>query len=68
MILVPFLPIFSRLTEPKDWPELKDRIRQALILSALTMLPLSALMLKAAREVAAELERPAKKKTPGTHS
>ena len=44
VILVPFLPIFSRLTDPEDWPELKDKIRQALILSALTMLPLSALM------------------------
>ncbi|TAF60821.1 MAG: murein biosynthesis integral membrane protein MurJ, partial [Oscillatoriales cyanobacterium] len=37
VILVPFLPIFSRLAEPKDWPELKDKIRQALILTALTM-------------------------------
>ncbi|MEG4507440.1 murein biosynthesis integral membrane protein MurJ [Microcoleus sp. F6_B4] len=44
VILVPFLPIFSRLTDPRDWPELKDRIRQSLILTALTMLPLSALM------------------------
>ena len=44
VILVPFLPIFSRLTEPKDWPELKDRIRQSLILTGITMLPLSALM------------------------
>ncbi|MEG5057161.1 murein biosynthesis integral membrane protein MurJ [Microcoleus sp. A2-C5] len=45
VILVPFLPIFSRLAEPKDWPELKDKIRQALILTGITMLPLSALML-----------------------
>ena len=45
VILVPFLPIFSRLTDPRDWPELKDRIRQSLILTALTMLPLSALMI-----------------------
>ena len=44
VILVPFLPIFSRLAEPKDWPELKDKIRQALILTGITMLPLSALM------------------------
>jgi putative peptidoglycan lipid II flippase len=44
VILVPFLPIFSRLTDPRDWPELKDRIRQSLVLTALTMLPLSALM------------------------
>lgn len=44
VILVPFLPIFSRLREPADWPELKTRIRQALMLTALTMLPLSAVM------------------------
>ncbi|MDY7021990.1 MAG: murein biosynthesis integral membrane protein MurJ [Cyanobacteriota bacterium] len=44
VILVPFLPIFSRLREPSDWPELKNRIRQALMLTALTMLPLSAIM------------------------
>jgi Uncharacterized membrane protein, putative virulence factor len=35
VILVPFLPIFSRLTDPRDWPELKDRIRQSLVLTAL---------------------------------
>ncbi|NMG05358.1 murein biosynthesis integral membrane protein MurJ [Brasilonema sp. UFV-L1] len=45
MILVPLLPIFSRLTDPKDWGDLKLRIRQGLILSAFTMLPLGALMI-----------------------
>lgn len=44
VILVPFLPIFSRLTDPENWEELKDKIRQALIFTALTMLPFSALM------------------------
>ena len=44
MILVPFLPLFARLRDPENWPELKDRIRQALILTAITMLPLSTLM------------------------
>ncbi|MGF1492622.1 MAG: murein biosynthesis integral membrane protein MurJ [Microcoleaceae cyanobacterium] len=44
VILVPFLPIFSRLSTPEHWPELKGRIRQALLLSAITMLPLGALM------------------------
>jgi putative peptidoglycan lipid II flippase len=44
VILVPFLPIFSRLTDPENWGELKDKIRQALIFTALTMLPFSALM------------------------
>jgi len=44
VILVPLLPVFSRLADPNDWPELKERIRQGLLLSAITMLPLSALM------------------------
>ncbi|MEM8780654.1 MAG: murein biosynthesis integral membrane protein MurJ [Cyanobacteria bacterium P01_G01_bin.49] len=45
MILVPFMPVFSRLTAPENWQELKVRIRQGLLLSALTMLPLSAIFL-----------------------
>ncbi len=44
VILVPFLPIFSRLTEPENWQDLKYRIRQALVLTGITMLPLSAIM------------------------
>ncbi|MDJ0897440.1 MAG: murein biosynthesis integral membrane protein MurJ [Xenococcus sp. MO_188.B8] len=44
-ILVPFLPIFSRLTAPENWSELKMRIRQGLFLSALTMLPLTAIFI-----------------------
>ncbi|NET16951.1 MAG: murein biosynthesis integral membrane protein MurJ [Okeania sp. SIO1H6] len=44
VILVPFLPIFSRLAEPESWDELKYRIRQALVLTGITMLPLSAIM------------------------
>lgn len=51
VLLVPFLPIFSRLTDPKDWPELKNRIRQALILTALTMLPLGAIMVSLAMPI-----------------
>ncbi|ELS00519.1 integral membrane protein MviN [Xenococcus sp. PCC 7305] len=44
-ILVPFLPVFSRLTAPENWTELKMRIRQGLFLSALTMLPLTAIFI-----------------------
>ena len=51
IVLVPFLPIFSRLTLPEQWPELKQRIRQSLILVALTMLPLSALIVTLARPI-----------------
>ncbi|AIE73481.1 MULTISPECIES: murein biosynthesis integral membrane protein MurJ [unclassified Synechocystis] len=44
MILVPFLPVFSRLADPQNWPELKIRIRQGIMLSALTMFPLTAIL------------------------
>ena len=44
-ILVPFLPVFSRLAAPENWSELKVRIRQGLFLSALTMLPLTAIFI-----------------------
>lgn len=44
MLLVPLLPVFSRLADPENWPELKERIRQGLILTGLTMLPLGALI------------------------
>lgn len=51
VILVPFFPIFSRLTEPSQWPELKQRIRQSLVLVGLTMLPISALIITLARVI-----------------
>ena len=44
VILVPYMPIFSRLAAPSAWPELKDRIRQSLILTAMSMMPVGALM------------------------
>lgn len=51
VILVPLLPVFSRLSDPQDWQELKSRIRQGLIFSALTMIPLSALMMVLAEPI-----------------
>jgi putative peptidoglycan lipid II flippase len=45
VILVPFLPIFSQLADPQHWVELKQRIRQGLLLTAIAMLPLGALMI-----------------------
>lgn len=45
MILVPFLPIFSKLADPQHWDELKQRIRQGLLITATAMLPLGALMI-----------------------
>ncbi|HAX86059.1 MAG TPA: murein biosynthesis integral membrane protein MurJ [Cyanobacteria bacterium UBA11370] len=45
MILVPMLPVFSRLAAPEHLPELKARIRQGLLLCALTMSPLTAIFI-----------------------
>ncbi len=45
MILVPFMPVFSRLASPEHRPELKTRIRQGLLLTALTMLPLTSIFM-----------------------
>lgn len=45
IILLPLLPIFANLAEPENWPDLKLRIRQGLLLTAVTMLPLGALMI-----------------------
>ncbi len=44
VVLVPLLPLFSRLADPNNWDELKVRIRQGMLLAAFTMLPLGALM------------------------
>ncbi len=44
IILLPLLPIFAKLAAPENWQDLKLRIRQGLILTAVTMLPLGALM------------------------
>ncbi|BAS60465.1 MULTISPECIES: murein biosynthesis integral membrane protein MurJ [Leptolyngbya] len=51
VILVPLLPIFSRLAAPENWDELKQRIRQGLLLTAVAMLPLSALMVALAQPI-----------------
>ena len=43
-ILLPLLPMLSQLADPADWDSLKQRIRQGILLTAITMLPLGALM------------------------
>ena len=45
IILLPLLPMFAKLAEPEHWPDLKLRIRQGILLTAVTMLPLGALMI-----------------------
>lgn len=44
VLLVPLLPVYARLTAPADRPQLVARIRQGLMLSSASMLPLGALM------------------------
>ncbi|MEB3362259.1 MAG: murein biosynthesis integral membrane protein MurJ, partial [Synechococcaceae cyanobacterium] len=44
-LLVPLLPVYARLTAPQDRPELVTRIRQGLMLSSASMLPLGAVMI-----------------------
>jgi putative peptidoglycan lipid II flippase len=51
VILVPLFPIFSRLAEPENWSQLKLRIRQGLVLTGITMLPISALMIVLAKPI-----------------
>lgn len=48
VILLPLLPILSRLANPADWDDLKLRIRQGLFLTAITMLPLGSLFVSLA--------------------
>ena len=44
-ILIPFVKVFAELAAPENWQELKVRIRQGLFLSALTMLPFTAVFI-----------------------
>ncbi|MFN9643980.1 MAG: murein biosynthesis integral membrane protein MurJ [Cyanobacteriota bacterium] len=52
-LLVPLLPVYSRLTAPEDRPRLIARIRQGLMLSNASMLPLGALMIGLAGPIVA---------------
>lgn len=51
MILVPFLPVFSRLSDPENWDELKLRIRQGLLVTAIAMLPLSGIIVALSKPI-----------------
>ena len=44
-LLVPLLPTFARLTAPENRPQLIERIRQGLMLSTASMVPLGALFI-----------------------
>ncbi|MEB3163590.1 MAG: murein biosynthesis integral membrane protein MurJ [Prochlorothrix sp.] len=45
VILVPLMPVFSRLAAPENWEELKQRIRQGILITASALLPIGALMM-----------------------
>jgi putative peptidoglycan lipid II flippase len=51
MILVPLLPVFSKLADPSNWNELKGRIRQGILITGVAMLPLGALMMVLAKPI-----------------
>lgn len=51
MILVPLLPVFSKLADPLNWDELKGRIRQGILITGVAMLPLGALMMVLAKPI-----------------
>jgi len=52
-LLVPLLPLYARLTAPEDRPQLIQRVRQGLMLSSASMLPLGALMVALAVPIVA---------------
>ena len=53
MLLVPLLPVFARLSAPEQRTELIARIRQGVMLSNASMLPLGALMIALAAPIVA---------------
>lgn len=44
-LLVPILPLYARLAQQKNWVQLKERIRQGLIISAAVTVPMTATMI-----------------------
>ncbi|CAK9202974.1 unnamed protein product [Sphagnum troendelagicum] len=50
-ILLPLLPIFSRLSQPQYWPILQERIRQGLLLSMAVTLSMISVMTPLARPI-----------------
>lgn len=51
ILLVPLLPRFSRLAANQEWNQLKEQIRQSIVITALIILPLSALMMALATPI-----------------
>lgn len=51
VILVPLMPLYSRLAIPTHWPEFRTRIRQGLIVATVTILPAAMLIGVLARPI-----------------
>lgn len=51
ILLVPLLPRFSRLAADREWEQLKEQVRQSVVITALIILPLSALMMALATPI-----------------
>ncbi|MEO1376510.1 MAG: lipid II flippase MurJ [Cyanobacteria bacterium J06635_10] len=51
ILLVPLLPRFSRLATAGEWQQLKEQIRQSIVITALIILPLSTLMMALATPI-----------------
>ncbi|MGF1577673.1 MAG: murein biosynthesis integral membrane protein MurJ [Cyanophyceae cyanobacterium] len=51
MVLVPLMPLYSRLAMPESWPEFRHRIRQGLLVTAILILPVSMLLTVLARPI-----------------
>jgi putative peptidoglycan lipid II flippase len=51
MILVPLFPLFSKLSAPEHWPDLRQRIRQGMLMTAIAMLPLGAFIMALATPI-----------------
>lgn len=51
MVLVPLMPLYSRLAVPESWGELRHRIRQGVMVTAILILPVSMLLTVLARPI-----------------
>jgi putative peptidoglycan lipid II flippase len=51
MVLVPLMPLFASLAVPERWPELRQRVQQGLVTTAVLILPLSMLLAVLARPI-----------------
>lgn len=51
MVLVPLMPLYSELAVPERWGELRERIRQGILVTAILILPVSMLLVVLAQPI-----------------